>query len=74
MEELTRYANAFGVELGPARCWRYIYADHGHRRPGRCPGQVQWAGMSETTDGDRRRVWSCDDHLDGGHDWFERPC
>lgn len=73
MDELTRYADAFGVDQGRQGCWRYIFADHGHGRPGRCPGEVQWAGTYETQAGHRRRVWSCDDHLDGGRAWLERP-
>lgn len=55
MDELTRYADAFGVDRGRQGCWRYIYADYRHGRPGRCPGEVWWAGVYETI-GDRRRV------------------
>jgi len=72
MAELTRYADAFGVDRGRSGCWRYIYADHGHGRPGRCAGEVWWAGVYETG-GHRRRVWSCEDHLDGGQNWTRRP-
>ncbi len=73
MADLTRYADAFGVDRGRLGCWRYVYSDHGHGRPGRCPAEVWWAGVYEPAEGQRRRVWSCDDHLDGGHHWRERP-
>lgn len=72
MNALTRYADAFGVDRGRFGCWRYIYADRGHGRPGRCPGEVWWVGVYETG-GLRRRVWSCEEHLDGGENWTRRP-
>lgn len=48
MTELSKYADAFGVDRGRQGCWRYIYSDHGHGRPGRCPALVSWAGVYET--------------------------
>jgi len=70
---LTRYVDAFGVDQVRLGWWRYIYVDRGHGRPGRCPGEVRWARVYQTRDGDRRWVWSCDEHLDGGWDWVRRP-
>lgn len=59
--ELIRYADAFGVDRGRLGCWRYVYSNHGHGRPGRCPGQVWWAGGDEPKAGERRRIWSRSD-------------
>jgi len=45
----ARYADAFGVDLGRWGCWRSVYADGGHGRPGRCPGQADLPRVSRTT-------------------------
>lgn len=50
MDEVATYADAFGIDRGRLGYWRYIYADHGHGHPGRCPGEASWAGVRETRD------------------------
>lgn len=70
MGEWARYSDAFSVDRGATGCWRFVY-DGG--APDTCDGAVMWAGWYSARDGRSWRVWSCDDHLDGGGAWVERP-
>jgi len=67
---VERYAVAFGVDRSWDGCWRYV-PDFGGR-PERRTGQINWAAFFATRQR-RWRVWSCDEHLDGGTDWIARP-